>query len=153
MACHVLPPSCSYPTLNEQAIPNELAALYNWICMIVAVFVIELLLFRKQHSLTVGITGETAADCCGSTYRMHIVLKLMLMRLSCTDSTSFCVAIISVHVCDRGFGGKHAEQLRTGASMLACPSRLSSHTRYCCGSRNTMPCVVVQVPFTSCGAA
>jgi hypothetical protein len=51
---------CSYPILEVQSIPNTTAVVYNWLCLAVAVLVIELLLFRKQHSLTVGIAGEEA---------------------------------------------------------------------------------------------
>jgi hypothetical protein len=42
---------------DKQTIPNSLAVVYNWICLVLAVLVIELLLLRKQHSLTTGITG------------------------------------------------------------------------------------------------
>jgi hypothetical protein len=58
------PRSCSYPNTPEQTIPNNLAALYNWLCMILAAIVIELLLLRKQHSLTVGITGICSTHKC-----------------------------------------------------------------------------------------
>lgn len=54
---------CSYPYDSDQAVPNSLAVAYNWICMVIAVLVIELLLFRKQHSLTVAITGTYCLLC------------------------------------------------------------------------------------------
>jgi hypothetical protein len=43
---------------EKETIPNSLAVVYNWICLVLAVLVIELLLLRKQHSLTTGITGK-----------------------------------------------------------------------------------------------
>lgn len=59
-ACHACClPSCSYPFKAHDTIPNSLATLYNWICLVVAVIIVELLLFKRQHSLTVGLTGVT----------------------------------------------------------------------------------------------
>lgn len=46
----------------KETIPNSLAVVYNWICLVLAVLVIELLLLRKQHSLTTGITGMVCAE-------------------------------------------------------------------------------------------
>ena len=59
---------CSYPTDAHQTIPNSLAVVYNWICFVVAVIVVELLLFRHQHSLTVGITGKQVRRECTTTH-------------------------------------------------------------------------------------
>lgn len=56
------PPSCSYHT-KEQTIPNSLAVVFNWILMVLAAIVIELLLLRKQQSLTAAITGPAWRVC------------------------------------------------------------------------------------------
>jgi hypothetical protein len=69
-ANHVLPPTvfqCSYPIVGKEAISNSLATAFNWICFAVAVFVVELGVFWKQHSLTVALAGILhQAWCCAS---------------------------------------------------------------------------------------
>jgi membrane-associated phospholipid phosphatase len=47
----------SYAHHDHDTIPNYLATLLNWICLVIAVLVVELIIFRRQHSLTVAICG------------------------------------------------------------------------------------------------
>lgn len=49
--------SISYPHTGYDTIPNYLATLLNWICLVLSVLIVELIMFRRQHSLTVAICG------------------------------------------------------------------------------------------------
>ncbi|KAF8067409.1 MCM5 [Scenedesmus sp. PABB004] len=49
--------SISLPPAPRVSVSDGLAVVFNWICMLVAVLVIELALFRRQHSLTLAIAA------------------------------------------------------------------------------------------------
>jgi hypothetical protein len=60
---------CSYPIVGKEAISNSLATAFNWICFAVAVLVVELGVFWRQHSLTVALAGILhQAWCCASEF-------------------------------------------------------------------------------------
>jgi hypothetical protein len=47
----------SYPIVEKEAVNNTLATAFNWICFVVAVLLVELGVFWRQHSLTVALAG------------------------------------------------------------------------------------------------
>eukprot|EP00878_Enallax_costatus_P008186 GHUV01008559.1.p1 GENE.GHUV01008559.1~~GHUV01008559.1.p1 ORF type:complete len:495 (+),score=53.30 GHUV01008559.1:75-1559(+) len=70
---------CSYPMAAKDTIPNYLATLLNWICLIMAVIFIELILFRRQHSLTVAI--------CGTIHHIWCCLVSFVIVVAITEIT------------------------------------------------------------------
>jgi hypothetical protein len=57
----------SYPIVEKEAISNSLAVAFNWIAFAVAVLVVELGVFWRQHSMTVALAGILhQAWCCAS---------------------------------------------------------------------------------------
>eukprot|EP00879_Flechtneria_rotunda_P000384 GHRR01000476.1.p1 GENE.GHRR01000476.1~~GHRR01000476.1.p1 ORF type:complete len:402 (+),score=52.39 GHRR01000476.1:347-1552(+) len=48
--------SISYPLMESQSIPNNLAVIFNWLGLLIALLVVELVIYYKQHSLTFAIT-------------------------------------------------------------------------------------------------
>lgn len=140
-------PHCSYPYDDNHTIPNSQAVAYNWICMVIAVLVIELLLFRKQHSLTVGITGAVVIyDACSYTvgtllqdsppvlvgHNMSLHLPPPLMAMAPAPSPAppcRCdpPAVVLCHqLCDRGGSGRDQQALlRPPAPRL--PGPLPAH--------------------------
>eukprot|EP00878_Enallax_costatus_P000743 GHUV01000859.1.p1 GENE.GHUV01000859.1~~GHUV01000859.1.p1 ORF type:complete len:406 (+),score=47.39 GHUV01000859.1:224-1441(+) len=69
----------SYPMAAKDTIPNYLATLLNWICLIMAVIFIELILFRRQHSLTVAI--------CGTIHHIWCCLVSFVIVVAITEIT------------------------------------------------------------------
>lgn len=63
----------------KDTIPNYLATLLNWICLIMSVIFIELVLFRKQHSLTVAI--------CGTIHHIWCCLVSFVIVVAITEIT------------------------------------------------------------------
>lgn len=55
--CCALALCVSYPMSAKQIIPNSQAVAFNWICLVVAVLLVELGVFWRRHSLTVALAG------------------------------------------------------------------------------------------------
>ncbi|KAF6251192.1 hypothetical protein COO60DRAFT_659417 [Scenedesmus sp. NREL 46B-D3] len=65
----------SYPIVEDEAVPNSLAVAFNWICFAVAVLVVELVIFWRQHSLTVALAGVLhQAWCCAINFIIIVAI-------------------------------------------------------------------------------
>jgi membrane-associated phospholipid phosphatase len=69
----------SYSHSGDDTIPNYLATLLNWICLVLAVLVVEMIIFRRQHSLTVAI--------CGVIHHIWCCLVSFLIVVAITEIT------------------------------------------------------------------
>ncbi|WIA33282.1 hypothetical protein OEZ86_006423 [Tetradesmus obliquus] len=66
----------SYPIVEKEAVSNALAVAFNWIAFAVAVLVIELGVFWRQHSLTVALAGILhQAWCCAINFVIVVAIS------------------------------------------------------------------------------
>lgn len=70
---------CSFPHSGTDTIPNYLATILNWACLILALLVVELMIFHRQHSLTVAI--------CGIIHHIWCCLVSFLIIVAITEIT------------------------------------------------------------------